>query len=90
MEANAVAVAAATGLPSSFSPHSLAGSTGFAVASWYSASLANNYATPSLLDLLGNPLTLNMLEQAGNSMSTWCTTVQTCLWDLTAYCHHLH
>jgi drug/metabolite transporter (DMT)-like permease len=34
------------------------------IASWYSASLANNYATPSLLDLLGNsPLTLNILEQ---------------------------
>ena len=33
------------------------------IASWYSASLANNYATPSLLDLIGNPLTLNMLEQ---------------------------
>jgi len=42
---------------------SLSSSTEVTIASWYSASLANNYATPSLLDLLGNPLTLNMLEQ---------------------------
>ena len=39
-------------------------STEVTIASWYSASLANNYATPSLLDLLESPLTLNMLEQA--------------------------
>jgi len=37
---------------------------GLSITSWYSASLANNYATPTLLDLLGSPLTLNMLEQA--------------------------
>ena len=64
MEANvAMAVATATRLPSPFSLHSLASSTEFAITSWYSASLANNYATPSLLDILGSPLTLNMLEQ---------------------------
>lgn len=38
-------------------------STEVVIASWYSASLVNNYATPSLLDLIGSPLTLNMLEQ---------------------------
>ena len=53
-------VATVTRLPSPFYLHSLAGSTELAITSWYSASLDNNYATPSLLDLLGNPLTLNM------------------------------
>jgi hypothetical protein len=34
------------------------------IASWYTASLANNFATPALLDLLDNsPITLNILEQ---------------------------
>ena len=38
------------------------------VVAWYAASLGNNYATPALLDLLGSPLTLNVVEQATMSL----------------------
>ena len=40
-----------------------------ALAGWYAASVGNNYATPSLLHLLGGrPLPLNVLEQATMSL----------------------
>ena len=36
-----------------------------ALVGWYAASVGNNYATPSLLQFLGDrPLPLNVLEQA--------------------------
>lgn len=38
--------------------------TDITLASWVSASLGNNYATPTLLDAIGSPLALNVLEQA--------------------------
>ena len=38
--------------------------TDIAVSGWMSASLGNNFATPTLLDALGSPLALNVLEQA--------------------------
>jgi drug/metabolite transporter (DMT)-like permease len=38
------------------------------VVAWYAASLGNNYATPALLDLLGSPLALNVVEQATMSL----------------------
>ena len=38
--------------------------TDLALSSWWAASLGNNFATPTLLDQLGSPLALNILEQA--------------------------
>ena len=64
MEANLAMAVVRSTAASSTSLQVLLPSSSGVIASWYSASLANNYATPSLLDLLGNsPLTLNILEQ---------------------------
>jgi drug/metabolite transporter (DMT)-like permease len=74
MEANMMAMAvvrasSTTMLASSSSSSStlqvlLPSSSSGIIASWYTASLANNFATPALLDLLDNsPITLNILEQ---------------------------
>lgn len=46
--------------------------TEVALTSWVASSLGNNYATPSLLDAIGSPLALNILEQASMALIAIC------------------